>query len=162
MGQLSIQGSPLKGDLFKVNSDVNTQKVQQAAQKDGMDQLFFESQGQRYVLQAEKLDLSDLKTGPAMGRLTLPDGKVVEADITAYDDEKTSFVEAAWKGTKGTVVAALVVGAIGGFFGGAEGAVAGAGLTALIGGIGTVSSSISAIKSQPSPVLTAPYLQAAN
>lgn len=61
MAQFSINGVQTGGRLYALNTQTadETQKAVKAAQNDGLDQLFFEMEGQNYVLEGDGLALND-------------------------------------------------------------------------------------------------------
>jgi hypothetical protein len=104
---LTVNGQSLGGSVHQLKPGVTLEQAKTAAQKDGMDQVFFEAGGKNYVLQGDKLDFSPLKKGShSFVQLHTKEGSVL-AEIKGTDNEKTSFMEGGWNwGTKGTLIAA--------------------------------------------------------
>ncbi|HEY9841330.1 MAG: hypothetical protein ACAI44_15625 [Candidatus Sericytochromatia bacterium] len=108
---LAINGVNVKGTIRELKDGVSIGQAFEAGSKDGLDQVYIEAGGKKYVVQGDGLDLSGFKKSDLPVARLYIDGKGQEAEFKAVDNEKNTAKEGWWNlGTKlGVGVAAFGV-----------------------------------------------------
>lgn len=112
MSQFRLNGSQPGGQLYPLDlKGQSLEAVAKEAKNDGLDQIFFEAEGQAYVLEGDGLDLSALKTQTfPQGELQVGD-KVIPAHQILIDNETNTAREGLAK--VGRVAWGLTLGSLG-------------------------------------------------
>lgn len=93
---LVINGLSTGGEVYKLKSDINIQEAHQKGLKDGLDQMYFTVGEDKYVLQGDNLMLGEAKavmSKEVPSTVIKLDGKAVEINIEAMDDEVSSIMD---------------------------------------------------------------------
>lgn len=105
MSHLAINGKPLQGQVYalKLAPGQSLEDAQKAGQHDGLDQVYFESQGKIYFAEGDGLELSALNS-KKLPELTFKlHGQEQSATLLAVDNETNT----AWEGVKSVGAYAL-------------------------------------------------------
>lgn len=98
---LAINGTNVKGSVRELKEGVSIGQAYEAGRKDGLDQIYVEANGKNYAIIGDGLNLKGFKKSDMPVAQLYIDGKKIDAEVKAVDNEKNTAGEGWWNlGTK--------------------------------------------------------------